>query len=142
MGKNKVLVPILGLVLLMVVFLGLAFQMAKSEDSKGKTSLKSSENQSSTVLAEENSNESKIGEKKESEINQSELKQKTDAEALIGENITQDEIQSKVGKWNDFEMSSESCERGVYAGKFFYNSFIIHTRTYDQGQTFSVVSVN
>ena len=39
MGKNKVLVPILGLVLLMAVFLGLAFQMAKTEDNRGKSSL-------------------------------------------------------------------------------------------------------
>ena len=142
MGKNKVLVPILGLVLLMVIFLGLAFQMAKIEDNRGKASLESSENQSATVKAEDNTKESKLDPKEESEKNQSESKQKTEAEALIGEKITQDEIQNKVGKWNDFEMSSESCERGVYAGKFFYNSFIIHTRTYDQGQTFNVVSVN
>lgn len=142
MGKNKVLVPILGLVLLMVVFLGLAFQMAKTEDNRGKSSLESGGNQATTVQAEANTKESKHDTKEDSGINQSELKQKTEAEALIGEKITQEDIQSKVGKWNDFEMSSESCERGVYAGKFFYNSFIIHTRTYDQGQTFNVVSVN
>jgi hypothetical protein len=39
-------------------------------------------------------------------------------------------------------MSSEGCERGVYAGRFYYDGFTIFSRTYDKGQTFSIVSIN
>ena len=53
-----------------------------------------------------------------------------------------DEIEEKVGKWNDFELDGNGCERGVYAGKFFYDNIRINSRTYDKGETFHIVSVN
>lgn len=64
------------------------------------------------------------------------------AQELIGQTVTQDDIEAAVGKWEDFEMSSAGCERGVYAGKFYYKDFYIFSRTYDKGQTFSVTAVN
>lgn len=64
------------------------------------------------------------------------------AQALIGQTVTQDDIEAAVGEWDDFEMSSAGCERGVYAGKFYYKDFYIFSRTYDKGQTFSVSAVN
>ena len=53
-----------------------------------------------------------------------------------------DQIEEKVGKWNDFELDGNGCERGVYAGKFFYDNIRINSRTYDKGETFHIVSVN
>lgn len=67
---------------------------------------------------------------------------KAAAEALIGQSLTKEEVEAAVGKWNDFDMSSNGCERGVYAGRFYYDDFNIFSRTYDKGQTFSIVSVN
>ena len=64
------------------------------------------------------------------------------AEALIGESVSREQIQAKVGEWDKFEMSSNGCERGVYAGRFFYQDFNIYSRTYDKGKTFHVMSVN
>ena len=67
---------------------------------------------------------------------------KAAAEELIDETASQDDLDESVGKWADFEMSSEGCERGVYAGIFYYDNFTIFSRTYDKGQTYHIVSVN
>ena len=67
---------------------------------------------------------------------------KAAAEALVGTSATRDEIEAAVGDGERFEMSAAGCERGVYAGYFYYDGFSIFTRTYDQGKTFSVVAVN
>lgn len=64
------------------------------------------------------------------------------AEALIGQQVTKDDVEKAVGKWEKFEMSSNGCERGVYAGRFYYDGFNIFSRTYDKGKTFSIVSIN
>ncbi len=64
------------------------------------------------------------------------------AEELIDETVSQDDIEASVGKWADFEMNNEGCERGVYAGIFYYDNFTIFSRTYDKGQTYYIVSVN
>ncbi|MBA4698602.1 MAG: hypothetical protein H2212_04140 [Ruminococcus sp.] len=68
--------------------------------------------------------------------------EKKAAEELIGETISREEIEENVGKWEEFEMSSAGCERGVYAGKFYYEEFTIFSRTYNKGKTFRIVSVN
>jgi len=47
-----------------------------------------------------------------------------------------------IGTCGDFEMSSKGCERGVYAGLFYYDNFILHSRTYDMGKTFHITAVN
>lgn len=64
------------------------------------------------------------------------------AESLVGQKLTRDEIDEKLGPCDDFQMSSEGCERGVYAGIFKYDGFTMYTRTYDKGATFTVVSVS
>lgn len=64
------------------------------------------------------------------------------AEKLIGENVTQDEVKENVGEWEKFEMNNEGCERGVYAGIFYYSNFTIFSRTYDKGKNYEIVSVN
>lgn len=63
------------------------------------------------------------------------------ADKLIGHTYTREEIEEKVGEWNDFELDGAGCERGVYAGKFFYDNIIVLSRTYDKGKTFRVISV-
>lgn len=68
--------------------------------------------------------------------------QKKAAKKLIGKTCTRKYIQKKVGKPKRFVMSNAGCERGVYAGNFYYKKFTIHTRTYNKGKTFHVVSVN
>lgn len=64
------------------------------------------------------------------------------AKTLVGQTLSQDEVQENLGKWQKFEMSSEGCERGVYAGRFYYEDFTIFSKTYNKGQTFSIVSIN
>ena len=65
-----------------------------------------------------------------------------EAEALIGQTLTRDEIEDTLGECEKFDMSSDGCERGVYAGRFYYDGYAIFSRTYDKGQTFSIVSVS
>jgi hypothetical protein len=64
------------------------------------------------------------------------------AEEFIGKTVSREEIQTGMGKWEKFEMSSKGCERGVYAGNFYYKDFVIFSRTYNKGKTFRIVSVN
>lgn len=64
------------------------------------------------------------------------------AEKLIDQTVTREEIEEQVGEWNNFELDGAGCERGVYAGKFFYDNIIINSRTYDKGETFRIVTVS
>lgn len=64
------------------------------------------------------------------------------AETLIEETVSREKIEETVGKWNEFELDGNGCERGVYAGKFYYEDFMIYSRTYDKGKTFHIMSVN
>lgn len=67
---------------------------------------------------------------------------KESAEELIEQTLSREEIKESVGEWEKFEMNSNGCERGVYAGKFYYKEFTIYSRTYDKGETFHIMSVN
>lgn len=64
------------------------------------------------------------------------------AEALIGQEMTMDEVEAKLGAAKDFSMSAEGCERGVMQGIFYYDDFTVFSRTYDKGGTFTIVSVS
>lgn len=64
------------------------------------------------------------------------------AEVLIDQTVSRDKIEEEVGEWNDFELDGNGCERGVFAGRFFYDDFTIYSRTYDKGETFHVMSIN
>lgn len=64
------------------------------------------------------------------------------AEALIGEEMTMDEVEAELGPSKDFTMSAEGCERGVMQGIFYYDGFTVYSRTYDKGGTFTIVSVS
>lgn len=64
------------------------------------------------------------------------------AESLLGEVVSQEEVNKQVGTWADFEMSSEGCERGVYSGKFYYDDFTIFSKTYDKGKTYHIEAIN
>ena len=64
------------------------------------------------------------------------------AESLINSDLSRDELEAAIGTCGDFEMSSKGCERGVYAGLFYYDNFILHSRTYDMGKTFHITAVN
>lgn len=68
--------------------------------------------------------------------------EKKAAEKLIDKTMSREKVKKNVGEWEKFEMSSDGCERGVYAGKFYYKDFTIFSRTYDKGKTFHIVSVN
>ena len=50
---------------------------------------------------------------------------KSAAKGLIGETVSREEIEERVGKWEKFEMDGNGCERGVYAGKFYYENFML-----------------
>ena len=56
---------------------------------------------------------------------------------MVGDKVAAE----KVGEWNNFELDGAGCERGVYAGKFFYDNILINSRTYDKGETFRIVTV-
>lgn len=64
------------------------------------------------------------------------------AEALIGQEMTIDEVEAALGPADRFDMSAEGCERGVMQGIFYYDGFSVYSRTYDKGNTFTIVSVS
>ena len=120
-GKKKILIIVI-ILLLGVVFIGIGFVLTQSTTSTTKTSAKTEEG------TEQEKKTGMVGDK-------------VAAEKLIDQTVTRDEIEEKVGEWNNFEFDGAGCERGVYAGKFFYDNILINSRTYDKGETFRIVTV-
>ena len=117
-GKKKILLIVI-ILLLGVAFIGIGFVLTQSTT---KTSTKAE------VGTEQEKKTGMVGDK-------------AAAEKLIDQTVTRDEIEEKVGEWNNFELDGAGCERGVYAGKFFYDNILINSRTYDKGETFRIVTV-
>ena len=117
-GKKKILLIVI-ILLLGVAFIGIGFVFTQSTT---KTSTKAE------VGTEQEKKTGMVGDK-------------VAAEKLIDQTVTRDEIEEKVGEWNNFELDGAGCERGVYAGKFFYDNILINSRTYDKGETFRIVTV-
>lgn len=65
-----------------------------------------------------------------------------DAEALIGQEMTADDVEAALGTADNITVSAEGCERGVMQGIFYYDGFTVYSRTYDKGNTFTIVSVS
>ena len=120
-GKKKILLIVI-ILLLGVAFIGIGFVLTQSTTSTTKTSAKTEEG------TEQEKKTGMVGDK-------------VAAEKLIDQTVTRDEIEEKVGEWNNFELDGAGCERGVYAGKFFYVNILINSRTYDKGETFRIVTV-
>ena len=120
-GKKKILLIVI-ILLLGVAFIGIGFVLTQSTTSTTKTSAKTEEG------TEHEKKTGMVGDK-------------VAAEKLIDQTVTRDEIEGKVGEWNNFELDGAGCERGVYAGKFFYDNILINSRTYDKGETFRIVTV-
>ena len=120
-GKKKILLIVI-ILLLGVAFIGIGFVLTQSTTSTTKTSAKTEEG------TEQEKKTGIVGDK-------------VAAEKLIDQTVTRDEIEEKVGEWNNFELDGAGCERGVYAGKFFYDNILINSRTYDKGETFRIVTV-
>ena len=120
-GKKKILLIVI-ILLLGVAFIGIGFVLTQSTTSTTKTSAKTEEG------TEQEKKTGMVGDK-------------VAAEKLIDQTVTRDEIGEKVGEWNNFELDGAGCERGVYAGKFFYDNILINSRTYDKGETFRIVTV-
>ena len=120
-GKKKILLIVI-ILLLGVAFIGIGFVLTQSTTSTTKTSAKTEEG------TEQEKKTGRVGDK-------------VAAEKLIDQTVTRDEIEEKVGEWNNFELDGAGCERGVYAGKFFYDNILINSRTYDKGETFRIVTV-
>ena len=101
---------------------------------------------STTLSSEETAAESVVGsEEKDASSDTDSPTGKADrdtAESLIGQDLSRDQVKEKLGEWNDFNMDGNGCERGVYAGRFYYDDFILYSRTYDLGKTFRIMSVN
>lgn len=121
MNKKKKLSLAAILLLLAVAFVGIGVVVTK-------TTPESSYEQTAQNDSGQQGTDGKNGDKKA-------------AEKLIGHTYSRDEIEEKVGEWNNFELDGAGCERGVYAGKFFYDNIIVLSRTYDKGKTFRVISV-
>ena len=120
-GKKKILLIVI-ILLLGVAFIGIGFVLTQSTTSTTKTSAKTEEG------TEQEKKTGMVGDK-------------VAAEKLIDQTVTREEIEEKVGEWNNFELDGAGCERGVYAGKFFYDNILINSRTYDKGETFRIVTV-
>lgn len=122
-GKKKISLA-MTLLLLAVAFLGLGVIVTN-------TTLESTQSAQGNVYSDQ----------KEAKASGREGDQKA-AEKLLDQTVSSEEIEEQVGKWNNFELDGAGCERGVYAGKFFYDNIIINSRTYDKGETFRVVEVS
>ena len=117
-GKKKILLIVI-ILLLGVAFIGIGFVLIQSTTKISTKAEVSTEQEKKTGM---------VGDK-------------AAAEKLIDQTVTRDEIEEKVGEWNNFELDGAGCERGVYAGKFFYDNILINSRTYDKGETFRIVTV-
>ena len=124
MTQKKKISLFLTLFLLAVVFLGIGVIVRNTTMDDRKVSSTEKDTDSDDNQKENG----RIGNKKE-------------AEKLLDQTVTREEIEKKVGEWNNFEMDGAGCERGVYAGKFFYDNILINSRTYDKGETFRIVIV-
>ena len=121
-GKKKILLVVV-ILLIGVAFIGIGVAVTNStvNDTQTTEASKDEDKKSSTT--------GNVGDKEA-------------AEKMIDQTVSRDEIEEKVGKWNDFELDGNGCERGVYAGKFYYDNIRINSRTYDKGETFRIVAVN
>ncbi len=124
MTQKKKISLFLTLFLLAVVFLGIGVIVRNTTIDDTKIS-------STEKDADSDDNQKKNGR----------IGNKKEAEKLLDQTVTREEIEEKVGEWNNFEMDGAGCERGVYAGKFFYDNILINSRTYDKGETFRIVIV-
>ena len=111
-----------------------------TEKEMAASTVEEKETEKTAEAEENNADGSKNAEKTTTDESSSD--QIEAAKALIGQEVTQEDIEVAVGEWDDFEMSSAGCERGVYAGKFYYEDFYIFSKTYDKGKTFTVSAVN
>lgn len=123
MSRKKKISLVMTLLLLTVAFLGLGVIVTN-------TTLESTQSAQGNVDSDQ----------KEAKTSGRKGDQKA-AEKLIDQTVSREEIEEQVGKWNNFELDGAGCERGVYAGKFFYDNMLINSRTYDKGETFRVVEV-
>lgn len=124
MTQKKKISLFLTLFLLSVVFLGIGVIVRNTTIDETKIS-------STEKDADSDDNQKKNGR----------IGNKKEAEKLLDQTVTREEIEEKVGEWNNFEMDGAGCERGVYAGNFFYDNILINSRTYDKGETFRIVIV-
>lgn len=121
-GKKKILLVIV-ILLIGVAFIGIGVAVTNSTVKDTQTT-EASENED-----KKSSTTGNVGDKEA-------------AEKMIDQTVPREEIEEKVGEWNDFELDGNGCERGVYAGKFYYDNIRINSRTYDKGETFRIVAVN
>ena len=121
-GKKKILLVVV-ILLIGVAFIGIGVAVTNSTVKDTQTT-EASENED-----KKSSTTGNVGDKEA-------------AEKMIDQTVTREEIEEKVGEWNDFELDGNGCERGVYAGKFYYDNIRINSRTYDKGETFRIVAVN
>ena len=83
-GKKKILLIVI-ILLLGVAFIGIGFVLTQSTTSTTKTSAKTEEG------TEQEKKTGMVGDK-------------VAAEKLIDQTVTRDEIEEKVGEWNNFEL--------------------------------------
>ena len=121
-GKKKILLVVV-ILLIGVAFIGIGVAVTNSTVNDTQTT-EVSENED-----KKSSTTGNVGDKEA-------------AEKMIDQTVSRDEIEEKVGKWNDFELDGNGCERGVYAVKFYYYNIRINSRTYDKGETFRIGAVN
>lgn len=120
-GKKKIMLVVI-LLILSAAFIGIGFTLLKSSTATTST------NATADSGKDQKKTSGKIGDKEA-------------AEKLIDQTVTRDEVEEQVGEWNNFELDGAGCERGVYAGKFFYDNILINSRTYDKGETFRIIVV-
>ena len=117
MNKKSVLLLIISVVLLAGVFVGIGVVITNTTKAEVETTAKEENSDAATEKSDDQDDSAtKSAERKA-------------AEGLIDQTVSREEIEEIVGEWDDFEMSSAGCERGVYSGKLFYKDFIIHFKS-------------
>lgn len=124
MGKKKTIALVLSLLLIIGVFGGVTVVVTQNALSQQAEEPAAAEDE---VLSGEDNPDVET--------------MKATAEGLIGEELTMEEIQEKIGQYENFDLDSNGCERGVMAGLFYYKGFTVRSRTYDRGSTFTISSV-
>lgn len=130
MEKKKLIILVVSMVFLVGIFAVITVSLTTSETNRQAAEMEGNGTKADASGEGKMGETSLVGGGKEA------------AEDLIDKTVSRDEVKESVGEWERFEMDGNGCERGVYAGKFYYGDFTIYSRTYDKGETFHIMSVN
>ena len=138
-NKKKTIGLILAVIVIIAVFAVITVLVTVTTEPAGESTSSETTTMETSQSAADGTEDGKAAKTGDESSNSG---NKEAAEELIDQTVSREEIEKAVGAWNKFNMDGNGCERGVYAGRFYYSNFVIYSRTYDKGKTFHIMSIN